>query len=65
MTRLDRLIADRVQQTTVLTVATTVDHAAEAIARDILADPAIRERLRALVLAAFEQTWAQLQQESE
>jgi len=31
----------------------TIDHAAEAITRDILADPAVRERLRALVLAAF------------
>ena len=61
MTNLETLIAEQTQRTTVLTVANTVDHIAESIAREILSDPAVREELRQMVLAAFKATWADMQ----
>lgn len=62
-TYLADLIQKQVAQTTVATVARTVDAEAELLARELLKDPVVRADLLALVRAAFATAWQQLQAE--
>lgn len=56
MTSLESLIRQQVQASVVATVSRTTDKIADQLASEILSDSDFRARMRALIIAAFEDT---------
>jgi len=63
MTNLERLIKAHTEATTVTTLSVATERAAEELAREMLADPAVRAELRALVRTHFAATIATLRRD--
>jgi hypothetical protein len=64
MNPLSELAAHHVNTSVRTTLARTIEMMAEDLALEILRDAAVRDRLRTLVLAAFERAWQDLERPS-